>query len=74
MPQFKWICRDCLAEGQDSYVFGPPFSPRVLDPVRFAELKAAKTALGTGPKPSCPGDYGNPSGFFFEGSYTDDHL
>lgn len=73
VPQFKWICEDCLVEGQDSFVFGPPFAPRSPDPARFAELKALKVSRN-GKGPPCPGDYGNPAGIFRAGKYTDDHL
>lgn len=71
VPQFKWICEDCLVEGQDPFIFGPPYAPQ-SDPARYAELKALK-ASGADKGP-CPGDYGNPEGVFFEGQYTEDHL
>ena len=79
VPQFKWICETCFVEGADPFIFGPPFRPDELnsglttDAVQFAALQATRDSLG-GVCPPCAGDYGNPSGIFFEGQFPPGHL
>jgi hypothetical protein len=73
VPQYKFICEQCLVEGTEPFIFGPPFEPPVKDPVKFSELVAKRESLG-GQGPPCAGDYGNPAGVFFAGQFGPGHL